>query len=99
MWIEIVTVKCVRLRPVCLRVRPSEAITAPSLATHHHLAFMLAFLHACLISVLPPIETTYSLHTAPSWGRHDSVSELAYMSVECVCHILAVKPAADALAC
>ncbi len=86
------------LRPVCLRPRLSEATTAPSLATHHHLAFMLVSCHACLASVLPLIQG-HSLHTSPSWGMYDSVSVFAYMSLECVCHTVAVKPAADVFAC
>lgn len=46
----------------CLRPRLSEATIAPSLATHHHLAVMLASCHACLTSMLPPIQS-HSLHT------------------------------------
>ena len=86
------------VRPVCLRPRLSAATIAPSLATHHHLAMMLASCCACLTSVLPPIQS-HSCILSPSWGMYDSVSVLAYLSVEGVCHIGAVKPAADVFAC
>ena len=121
MGIETVTAKFVRLRPVCLRLRPSEAMTAPSLATHHHLAFMLLLspfasldaqsmdsqLSCAVVSCLRPVTLGLraTTHTELLFayltflGMHDPVSAFAHMSVECVCHVVAVKSAADVFAC